>query len=360
MRKLVVVSVHPIHYNDHLFHEISRSGIDISVNYAHKVLGNYPWKEKTAYSFPHRNCSYWMGVDFSLIRKAIFSRNTTFMIAGWDTFFKNILLLTLIIFRKRYTIWTDTVKPNANRGSLKSFVRRIWLQFIWTNAYKILTTGEVGVRAMNKIYPAGASKIINFPFATDLHYFNSTPDFVNSKSETILLSSGRLLNSHKGHDLAIRAMGIVREKGYRFKYFLAGAGPDEQMLKDLVRQLSLDEYVTFLGWQELPQVRQLYSKAQVLVHPAHFDPFPNAVLEAMASSLIVIASDISGSAVERIENGVNGFLVRDNNVDELSDKIIQVINSTAHDLEVISKAARATAEKWDVSYNLKIITNTLE
>ncbi len=46
MRKLIVVSVHPIHYNDYLFHEIGKSGIDITVSYVNKELANYPWKEK--------------------------------------------------------------------------------------------------------------------------------------------------------------------------------------------------------------------------------------------------------------------------------------------------------------------------
>ena len=332
MRKLIVVSVHPIHYNDFLFHEIGKAGIDITVHYANKILVNYPWKEKLDYSFPQRNCKYFLGIDWYLIRQAIFSRNVTFMVFGWDGFFKSVLFLILIFFRRRYVVLTDTVKPNAKRSFLKSAMRAKWLGIVWSNAYRIVTTGEVGVRAMAKVYSKGIDKIINFPFATDLNYFNTTPDFTTFNNEKIILSSGRLLNSHKGYDVAIQALSIVRDKGYKFKYLIAGTGPDEQVLKGLIRELNLEQYIMLLGWQELPNVKELYSKAHIFLHPAHFDPFPNAVLEAMASALIVIASDQSGSAVERIENGLNGFIFRDNDSAGLADCIINVFRSNINEL----------------------------
>ncbi len=290
--------------------------------------------------------------------QAIFSRNTTFIIAGWDTFFKNILFLALMLFGKRYVIWTDTVKRDARRGLVKGAMRKAWLGVVWKKAYKILTTGEVGVRAMKELY--NNDKIINFPFATDLSYFNTTPDFSGFDNAPMILSLGRLLNSHKGHDVAIRALSIVREGGHSFKYYIAGAGPDEQALKNLISELGMEQHVILLGWQELPETKALYAKAQIFLHPAHFDPFPNAVLEAMASSLIVIASDRSGSAVERIENGVNGFLFRDNDIDGLAACIVYVLGSDRDMLERMSKRAGDTSKKWAVSYNVGIINGIVK
>ena len=359
MNKLIFVSVHPIHYNDFLFHELNQNGVDINVYYANKILHNYPWKEKLNYTFPYRNCKYTAGIDWQLLGKAVFSSNTTFVIAGWDSFFKNILFLTLIIFRKRYAITTDTVKPKMKRGLLKGTLRETWLNIIWTNAYKILTTGEVGVRAMSEVYKKGIPKIINFPFATDLHYFHTKPEFSGFKNEKIIFSSGRLLNSHKGHDVAIKALSRLKDKGYIFKYFIAGTGPDEQMLKDLIKQLNMTPNVTLLGWQEMEGVRKLYAEAHLFLHPAHFDPFPNAVLEAMASSLVVIASDKSGSAMERITNGHSGFIFKDNDVEGLADILDKIFGYPIARLEEISEAANAVSKQWDVSYNIKVIKEIL-
>jgi len=359
MNKLIFISVHPIHYNDFLFHEIDKSGIDITVYYANKVLHNYPWKTKLNYTFPYKDCHYTLGIDWELLGKAVFSRNTTFMIAGWDSFFKNILFLAFIIFRKRYIITSDTVKPHLKRHWLKGAVRKLWLDIILGNAYKILTTGDVGVRAMASIYKKETDKIINFPFTTDLNYFNTVPDFSNFKDEKIIFSSGRLLNSHKGHDVAIKALSLLKNKGYNFKYLIAGTGPDEEMLKNLIKELDMESCVTLLGWQEISGVKELYSKTHIFLHPAHFDPFPNAVLEAMASSLIVVASDKSGSAVERVTDKVSGFIFKDNDIDGLAVLLAEIFDLDASALAEISSAANQVSKKWDVSYNLKIVKEVL-
>ena len=360
MNKLIFVSVHPIHYNDFLFHEIDKSGVDITVYYANKVLHNYPWKQKLNYTFSFRDCNYTMGIDWQLLRQAIFSHNTIFAVAGWDSFFKNILFLALIVFRKRYVITTDTVKPHLKRSKLKSAARNLWLKIILNNAYKILTTGQVGVQAMTSIYEQGKEKIVNFPFATDLDFFNTKPDFSSFNSEKVIFSSGRLLNSHKGHDVAIRALAGLKEKGCKFQYVIAGTGPDEQMLRGLIAELSMENHVQLLGWQEISGIRELYENAHIFLHPAHFDPFPNAVLEAMASSLIVVASNRSGSAVERVEEGISGFIFRDNDVVQLEQVLQRIFQYDIAALTAISEAASYVSKKWDVSYNLQVVKDILQ
>ncbi len=357
MSKLVFVFVHPIHYNDYLFHKIYKEGIDIQVFFTNKSLQNYPWKEKLNYPFPNRNCDYFLGIDWQLIKLAVFSRNTIFIIAGWDTFFKIMLFLTLIIFRKKYVLFTDTIKINGSKNFLKKSVRSLLINTILSNSYKNFTTGEIGVKTMNLVY--NSSKTINFPFATDLNYFSSTPDFSNFSKEKILFSSGRLLNSHKGYDIAIKALKNIKDKGYDFKYYLAGTGPDQKMLEELIRKCGLQEQVFLLGWQELEDIKELYAKSHIFLHPSHLDPFPNAILEAMACGLIVVASDKAGSAVERITDNVSGYIFEDNSVTQLTEKIINVFESPKEKILSISQEAKAVSKKWDVSYHINIIKQTL-
>jgi glycosyltransferase involved in cell wall biosynthesis len=359
MRKLIFVSVHPIHYNDFLFSEVEKSGVDITVYYANKILNNYPWKEKLNYVFAYRNCEYNAGIDWRLLSKAIFSRNTTFVVAGWDSFFKNVLLFALVVFGKRYVISTDTVKLHVQRTGIKSALRAFWLKIILGNAYKIFTTGKIGVAAMEELYGKPTNKIVNFPFATDLRYFNTKPDFAGFAGKKILFSSGRLLNSHKGHDVAIKALQLLKNKGYHFHYSIAGTGPDEQMLKSLVSQLGMEDEVQFLGWQEMESVKKMYAGAHIFLHPAHFDPFPNAVLEAMASSLIVVASDTSGSAVERIDPDVSGFIFKDNDINGLSAAIETIFNFDMEHLLAISTAANEVSKRWDVTRNIAEVSAIL-
>lgn len=360
MNKIIFISVHPIHYNDFLFNEISKSGVDIHVYYSNKSLKNYPWKEKMNYSFPAQDCEYFMKVDWNLIGKVITGRNTLFIVAGWESLFKNIFLFFLILFRRKYIVWTDTVKVDKQRAALKSMLRNTWLNAILGNAYRIFTTGEVGVTEMKRQFKGNSDKIVNYPFATDLSYFNSTPDFDNYKELPVLFSSGRLLNSHKGHDLAISALSRLKKEGYKFVYKIAGTGPDEAMLRELIQQNDLDNEVVLLGWQELGGLKENYSKAHILLHPSHFDPFPNAILESMASGLVIIASDKAGSAVERIQPGISGFIFPDNNEDALADTLRTVLNKSNTEMRQISAAAKATSAKWSVQYNINVVKEVMK
>ena len=357
MRNLIFISVHPIHYNEYLFHEINKQGINIHVYYTNKVLSNYPWKEKLNYDFPNSVCTYKMGIDWKLIRLAAFSRNTTFVVAGWDTFFKIALLITLMLFRKDYVLFTDTVKVNINRNPIKRVFRTLLVNSILSNAYKVFTTGAIGVRTMKEIY--SNDKVINFPFATDINYFNTVPDFSGYEEEKIIFSSGRLLNSHKGYDVGINALKNIKDKGFKFKYYMAGTGPDQQMLEELISANGLKDNVVMLGWQEMDSLKKQYAQAHIFLHPSHLDPFPNAILEAMACGLVVVASDKAGSAVERIANNVSGFIFKDDSVDELTETLIKVFNKSAADMETISRAAKAVSKKWDVSYHVNIIKEVL-
>jgi glycosyltransferase involved in cell wall biosynthesis len=360
MNKIIFLSVHPIHYNDFLFSEIKKSGVDIEVYYANKSLKNYPWKSTMNYAFTAQECSYVLKVDWNLLAKAITSRNTLFIVAGWDSLFKNLLLLTLLVCGKKYIIWTDTVKMNLQRKAIKAKLRNAWLKTVLGGAYRIFTTGEIGVREMKRLYSEDETKIVNFPFATDLSYFSGKTSYDNYDREHVVFSSGRLLNFHKGHDLAIKAMGTLKKKGYKFVYNIAGTGPDEAMLRQLILEQDLEREVNLLGWQELSDLKYQYGASHILLHPSHFDPFPNAILEAMATGLVVLSSDKAGSAVERIKHGISGFIFPDNDLDALIKNLEHIFTLEQHEMESISQGAKSVANRWNVQYNIAQVQEALK
>ncbi|MBL8099030.1 MAG: glycosyltransferase family 4 protein [Anaerolineales bacterium] len=81
-----------------------------------------------------------------------------------------------------------------------------------------------------------------------------------------------------------------------------------------------------------------YSLIDAFVHPSLRDGMPNAVLEAMACGKTVIATPVGG-VVDVIEDGKNGYFVNVNDVDGLSNKMLEVLNSNQ---ETIQKSARET------------------
>jgi len=91
-----------------------------------------------------------------------------------------------------------------------------------------------------------------------------------------------------------------------FELLVAGDGAQQPELKMLAVRTGLSDQVRWLGWQPKDAVPALYRSADALVNPSQYEGMPNAVLEAMASGLPILASDVPGnrSAVRSGENGI--------------------------------------------------------
>lgn len=96
--------------------------------------------------------------------------------------------------------------------------------------------------------------------------------------------------------------------------------------------------ITVTGIISHKDLPSYYSLIDVFVHPSLRDGMPNAVLEAMACGKTVIATPVGGM-IDVIKNEKNGYFVNVNDVDGLSKKIFEVLNSNQ---EAIQKSARET------------------
>ena len=132
-----------------------------------------------------------------------------------------------------------------------------------------------------------------------------------------ILSVGRVVYQ-KGLDLAVRALAGLKDVPWEWR--IAGDGPQMVTLQHLVTGLGLDERVHFLGWQDAARLKEQYSAANLFLFPSRHEGMPNAVLEAMASGLPVVATRIAGSE-ELVVDGETGTLVPAENVDALREAL---------------------------------------
>lgn len=108
---------------------------------------------------------------------------------------------------------------------------------------------------------------------------------------------GSLL-TREGLDVLVRAAKELAPR-VRFKLIIAGSGPEEGRLKDLVRALSLTEIVVFTGRVAIEDLQRYYSIMDILVYPRRRNPTTEKVtplkpLEAMALGKPIITSDAQG------------------------------------------------------------------
>jgi glycosyltransferase involved in cell wall biosynthesis len=141
-----------------------------------------------------------------------------------------------------------------------------------------------------------------------------------------LLFVGKL-TEQKGVDVLINAVVRVRAiiPGVRLK--IVGDGPEEQKLKQLAASLQVSELITFTGNLSNAQVMKEIDDALCVVVPSKYVENCSLVgIEALSRGKIIIASNIGGLP-DLVDDNVSGFLVRPNDPDDLSGKIIHVMQN---------------------------------
>ncbi len=110
----------------------------------------------------------------------------------------------------------------------------------------------------------------------------------------------------KAIDVLLRAAALLTAEGKTFELVLAGSGRERANLESLAGELAIGDRVTFLG--DVEDVSALLATAQIFAHPSRSEGLSNAILEAMAEGLPVVACPV-GATPEIIEDGKNGLLV---------------------------------------------------
>lgn len=149
----------------------------------------------------------------------------------------------------------------------------------------------------------------------------------------------------KGYDRLIEAWKIVSDKHPDWHLDIFGVGTLEQDLKNQQKMLGLEDVLTI--HPATPSINIEYSNSSLYVGTSHFEGFPLVLLEAMQVGLPCIAFDCPFGPSAVIEDGKNGFLVPDNDIKQLAEKIALLIDDTNMRKE-FSKAAIEKSKEFSV------------
>ena len=209
-----------------------------------------------------------------------------------------------------------------------------FLRVIWTNAARIVANSN-GLRQLANTFDA-RYEIPIIPNGIDLQAYSSMD---RDWSFPRLLSVGRVVHQ-KGLDLAMRALGGLKQLTWEWR--IAGDGPQMQILQSLAKELGIADRVQFLGWQSSEQLIESYKQANVFLFPSRHEGMPNAMLEAMASGLPIIATCIAGSE-ELVLDDKTGYLVPSEDIESLQTALKKLLSDPAR-REQMGYASRAHAE----------------
>jgi glycosyltransferase involved in cell wall biosynthesis len=158
----------------------------------------------------------------------------------------------------------------------------------------------------------------------DLERFLGGPDRALSGTP-IILGVGSLL-SLKRWDRLLKAAAELKRRGLDFQVEIAGDGPMRSSLESLAQELGIAERVTFLG--HVPRVEDRLCAASLLAHTSDSEGCPNAVIEAMAAGLPVVATD-SGDVPRLIDHGKTGFVINRGDDASLVDYVGTLLRNDA-------------------------------
>ncbi len=124
------------------------------------------------------------------------------------------------------------------------------------------------------------------------------------EADTVLLFVGHNYK-RKGLQFVLQCAAGLKQQGHRVKVLVVGRGDQSPFMKLAVR-LNIAGDVVFAGPVE--NITEAYAAADLLVHPALYDPFSNVCLEAMACGLPVVTTRLNGAS-EVVEPGAGGIVV---------------------------------------------------
>lgn len=147
---------------------------------------------------------------------------------------------------------------------------------------------------------------------------------LNIAEDDILVLSVGELQKRKNHQAIIRA--IAKLNNPHIKYIICGQGVLENSLRKLAASSNLEKQVFFLGYrQDIPEIM---SACDIFAHPSIREGLGLASLEAMASGLPLITSNVQG-VPDYVENGVTGYMCSPMDVDAYAENLNKLTENKA-------------------------------
>jgi len=171
------------------------------------------------------------------------------------------------------------------------------------------------------------------------------------------VQAGRLIEK-KGLPVTVRAFEVFVRQYPNATLTIAGEGPLLRELETLARELKIAERVSFTGFLSQEQLRAIYYRSHIFLHPSQTgrdgnqEGIPNSMLEAMATGLPVFATE-HGGIPEAIENGTSGVLVPERDEFALVETLLDAARNPRFLSGVAQTGAEAVRKKFDLQQQVQ-------
>ncbi|RYE26057.1 MAG: colanic acid biosynthesis glycosyltransferase WcaL [Sphingobacteriales bacterium] len=189
---------------------------------------------------------------------------------------------------------------------------------VWQHADGFHFLGnDLKQHAMKRGYTTNKIEAI-IPPAIDTDFF--TPTKAEKADDVFNIVSVGRLTWRKGYDNALQAMRHLKDQGIPFHYTIVGDGEHLRAMQFMIQDLRLEKNITLAGSLNRDAIKILLNNSHLFLQASVSEGFCNAVIEAQAMGLPVVATD-AGGLPENVVDGVTGFIVSRWDAKAMADKI---------------------------------------
>jgi glycosyltransferase involved in cell wall biosynthesis len=234
---------------------------------------------------------------------------------------------------------------DLNRAESK-WLDRIILHIVIKLNHRIVCVSRSQREWLLKEFPDAGDKILHIANGVFIPA-GSEARKSEHNSELKLVSVGSLIK-RKGHALIIQTIAsLPADSGITLT--IVGEGPDHAMLDDLIAGLDLSSRVTLLGRVAPDRIQEILARHDAFVLCSYSEGRSNALLEAMATAMPIIATDIPGTN-ELIDDGSNGILIPCDDNEALGNALLR-IRDNPDVRENLGQSALQTLSDLDLTWD---------
>ncbi len=245
------------------------------------------------------------------------------------------------------------LNPNEKSMLRYNFLLRSYEKKLMNRSDALIAVSKYTVDELTELYGIDEKKIHVIYNGVDVQKFKPRPDrtelrrdFGLEAEKKIVLFVGRLYH-RKGLEILLRSIPPVLQEFSDVKFVISGKGfkEKEESLRNLAKQLDIEDHVTFMGYVPDEKLPNLYSASDIFVLPAIYENFPFAILEAQATGLPVISTKVGGIPEFLVDNE-NGFLIDAGDSAQLTQRVLALLQDPKLAKEMGMRGRKLIEEKF--------------
>ena len=249
-------------------------------------------------------------------------------------------------------IHTDHARPFPDR--LRWMVAEHVLSHL---AYRVVGVSDDTTHNLRRYEKIPESKLATIPNGIELQPVRTAAARLRQElgilPETTIIGTAGRLTHQKGMEFLIQAAGLLEPRFPDLTVLIVGEGPEQSALQEMVRSAGLQDRVRLLGLRmDIPDLLALFD---IYALPSRWEGLPMAILEAMASSLPIVGSDVGGVPTA-VREGVNGLLVPPEDPVALAGALAKLLN----DPQLRKRMGEAGRKRYEASFTARQMTRRYE